>query len=78
MRERCKIARPTDLNGLLGIAALMPLLELRLTPPTRTHRQKFSSGDLRLLRLCGWTGENIKSVAMYRKNNRKLFSGLEK
>jgi hypothetical protein len=52
------MARPTGLNGLLGIAALMHLLELRLTRATRTHRQKFSSGDLELVRLCGWTGEN--------------------
>jgi len=52
---------PGDLCGFAGIATLMPLLELRRTPATRTRLQKFSSEALGLVGLCGPAGQNYWS-----------------
>ena len=52
---------PGDLCGFAGIATLMPLLELRRTPATRTRLQKFSSEALGLVGLCGPAGRNYWS-----------------
>jgi hypothetical protein len=49
-----------DLRSLLDISALIPLLELRLIPATRTRLQKISFADLSV-RLCGRSVRNHRA-----------------